>query len=165
MGLTMSNEIEIYYSRFPESKQEQVRTLVSYASLLGLSGKDLISIGSKLDRIKESESLTYRKSIISQYKIKPVDNDWPVIAGDFWKLLAHINKKVEFEINGVWYMTDLNPQSHCDWVSGRIANKQTKKIQAISFPIENKWGRNISTRKIALCEFLWKLHQGEIVLP
>lgn len=43
---------ELVFKRFPPEKQDQVRQLVGFATLMGLTGKDLVSIGSKLDRIK-----------------------------------------------------------------------------------------------------------------
>ena len=50
----MDDDLEINFKRFPREKQEQIRQLVNYATLMGLDGKDLISIGSKLERIKSN---------------------------------------------------------------------------------------------------------------
>lgn len=47
-------EEELVFKRFPTEKQDQVRGLVEYATLMGLSGKDLVSIGGKLDRLKKA---------------------------------------------------------------------------------------------------------------
>ena len=38
------------FKRFSEDKQEQIRQFVSYAQMMGLTGKDIRSIGDKLDR-------------------------------------------------------------------------------------------------------------------
>lgn len=46
------DEEALFFKRFPAEKQDQVRALVNYATLMGLNGKDLVSIGGKLDRIK-----------------------------------------------------------------------------------------------------------------
>ncbi len=48
----MSDEKELIFRRFPAEKQDQVRGLVEYAMLMGLNGRDLVSIGGKLDRLK-----------------------------------------------------------------------------------------------------------------
>ena len=48
----MLDQDEIIFCRFPEAKQPQVRQLVQWARLLGLTGRDLISIGGKLDRLR-----------------------------------------------------------------------------------------------------------------
>ena len=37
-------------NRFDKSKQDQIEQLIEYAQLLGLSGRDLVAIGGKLDR-------------------------------------------------------------------------------------------------------------------
>jgi hypothetical protein len=57
-------EEELLFKRFPANKQEQVRQLVAYAQLMGLDGKDLVSIGGKLDRIKSSAEARRNKSLI-----------------------------------------------------------------------------------------------------
>jgi hypothetical protein len=57
-------EDELFFKRFPKEKQEQVRQLVAYAQLMGLDGKDLVSIGGKLDRIKASAEYRRNKSLI-----------------------------------------------------------------------------------------------------
>lgn len=36
--------------RFPKDKHEQIAGLVQYATLMGLTGRDLVSIGGKMDR-------------------------------------------------------------------------------------------------------------------
>ena len=60
----MSTEEELLFKRFPAEKQEQVRQLVAYAQLMGLDGKDLVSIGGKLDRIKASSEWKRNKSLV-----------------------------------------------------------------------------------------------------
>jgi len=69
------DEEELFFKRFPESKQDQVRQLVSFATLMGLTGKDLVSIGGKLDRIKVAQDLKNRKQIIAGYVVSPIGKD------------------------------------------------------------------------------------------
>jgi hypothetical protein len=57
----MELEEELLFKRFPADKQEQVRQLVAYAQLMGLDGKDLVSIGGKLDHIKASAEFLGKK--------------------------------------------------------------------------------------------------------
>ena len=57
-------EAELLFKRFPENKQEQVRQLVAYDQLMGLDGKDLVSIGGKLDRIKASAECKRNRSLV-----------------------------------------------------------------------------------------------------
>ena len=55
----MTDEKELIFRRFPEDKQEQIRQLVAYTTLMGLSGTDLVSIGGKLNRIEEKNQALY----------------------------------------------------------------------------------------------------------
>jgi len=60
----MELDEELIFTRFPADKQEQVRQLVAYAQLMGLNGKDLVSIGGKLDRLKASAEWKRNKELI-----------------------------------------------------------------------------------------------------
>jgi hypothetical protein len=69
------DEEQIFFKRFPAEKQDQVRGLVNYATLMGLSGKDLVSIGGKLDRLKASQDTARNKEIIQSMNIEPIGGD------------------------------------------------------------------------------------------
>lgn len=56
----------IFFRRFPAEKQDQVRALVNYATLMGLTGKDLVSIGGKLDRLKAAQEKKARTVIVEE---------------------------------------------------------------------------------------------------
>jgi hypothetical protein len=62
---------EIKFKRFGEEKQEQVRQLVAYTTLMGLTGKDLISIGTKLERERRNAEAERLWNIVDSYKIEP----------------------------------------------------------------------------------------------
>jgi hypothetical protein len=59
----MEDQDEIIFRRFPLEKKNQVRHLVSWARLLGLTGPDLVSIGGKLDRSEKQQELRRNKEI------------------------------------------------------------------------------------------------------
>jgi len=59
----MQDQDEVIFRRFPDKKQEQVRQLVSWSRLLGLTGRDLVSIGGKLDRYEKQQELRRNKEI------------------------------------------------------------------------------------------------------
>lgn len=64
---TVTDEEElIVFRRFPKEKQDQVRALVNYATLMGLSGKDLVSIGGKLERLKVSQEKRAREVVLEE---------------------------------------------------------------------------------------------------
>lgn len=70
----MEDEL-LFFKRFPKEKQDQVRGLVEYATLMGLSGRDLVSIGGKLDRIKASQEKARNLEIVKSVKILPIGDD------------------------------------------------------------------------------------------
>ena len=68
-------EDELIFKRFPEDKQEQVRGLVNYATLMGLTGKDLVSIGGKLDRLKSALERKANMDIVRSFECLPIGKD------------------------------------------------------------------------------------------
>jgi hypothetical protein len=60
------DEESLFFKRFPAEKQDQVRALVNYATLMGLNGKDLVSIGGKLDRIKAKREKDRMRTIAEE---------------------------------------------------------------------------------------------------
>ena len=73
--LETATEDELYFRRFPPEKQDSIRALVSYVTLLDLNGKDLISIGGRLERIKASRQAVNNQNIILGMDIRPVGKD------------------------------------------------------------------------------------------
>ena len=70
-----AEEVLLHFKRFPKEKQDQVRALVNYATLMGLNGKDLVSIGGKLNRIDAKKELAHNESIVSAMDIRPIGKD------------------------------------------------------------------------------------------
>lgn len=66
---TVEEEVSLHFRRFSDEKQDQVQALVNYATLMGLDGKDLISIGGKLNRIKENRERD-RNSMVAEELVK-----------------------------------------------------------------------------------------------
>ena len=62
-------------SRFSDVKQAQVDQLVAYAQLLGLTGRDLVAIGGKLDRDQKRERKKTNKAIIESFECLHIGND------------------------------------------------------------------------------------------
>jgi hypothetical protein len=71
----MELEDELIFKRFPAEKQEQVRQMVAYAQLMGLTGKDLVSIGGKLDRMSAIQERKRNLEIIHGFSILPIGRD------------------------------------------------------------------------------------------
>lgn len=63
------------FKRFSKDKQEQIRQFVAYAQMCGLSGKDIRSIGDKLER--EARAVVRRQNldIVKGYEFLPIGED------------------------------------------------------------------------------------------
>lgn len=105
----MEDEL-LFFKRFPVEKQDQVRGLVEYATLMGLSGKDLVSIGGKLDRIKQAQAKVANMNIINSFECLPIGMDKKASsrsdAVDRRFRLKTANGTYTFEINGASYYTE-----------------------------------------------------------
>jgi len=100
----MTDEKELIFKRFPKEKQDQVRGLVEYATLMGLSGKDLVSIGGKLDRLKKIEQKENNLATISGFECLPIGKDpaTPEKFDERFKLKG-VTGAYNFETNGDGY--------------------------------------------------------------
>lgn len=65
----------IEFKRFPKDKQEQVRQFVAYAQMCGLSGKDIRSIGDKLDRDAKAVLRRQNLEIARGFDCLPIGDD------------------------------------------------------------------------------------------
>lgn len=68
MDLDEELKNDFTFSRFSPEKQDQIRQLVSYVTLMGLSGKDLISIGGRLERLDKIKERNNNKKIAVLYE-------------------------------------------------------------------------------------------------
>lgn len=139
------DEVELEFKRFSKEKQEQVRQLVAYTTLMGLTGKDLISIGSKLNRIALRKDLEHRLHIVDSYSIKPIGGD------------KDTSRRFKIEINGVNYNV------YDDYYGCVVKNTKTNKQTTVHVD-HYDWGR-AGWRHRVRYEFLWALHTGQITLP
>jgi len=138
-------EEELSFKRFSDSKQEQIRQFVAYAQLMGLSGKDLVSIGGKLTRIDERNDRKHRLSVVKSYAIKPIGRD------------TTTELRFKIEVNNVWY--HVVPE----YYSCLVKNSKTGAIARFNLS-HNDWGRT-SWQSRYHYQFLWELHQGNFTLP
>ena len=142
----MSDDIELEFKRFSKDKQEQIRQLVSFATLMGLSGKDLVSIGGKLDRIAARRDMESRLAVVKAYDIQPIGKD------------THTMDRFKLELDGVMY------HFKNDYGNWDITNTQTKKSKMHYNRGWMTWGR-IDWRIRERYNFLWDLYQGQVTLP
>lgn len=57
---------DLTFRRFSLEKQDQIRQLVAYTTLLGLTGNDLISIGGRLERLTRSREVRQNRQLAQE---------------------------------------------------------------------------------------------------
>jgi hypothetical protein len=62
-------------SRFSSDKQDLIEQFVEYAQLMGLSGRDLVAIGGKLDRESKKEIKKANMAIVKSFNCLTIGND------------------------------------------------------------------------------------------
>ena len=66
-----------FLKRFPEEKHDQIKQLMSYIELCGVTGKDLVSIGGYIDRSRKAAQSKIWAERVKSYNIEPVGKDGP----------------------------------------------------------------------------------------
>jgi hypothetical protein len=149
---TTADEVALHFKRFPLEKQDQVRALVNYATLMGLDGKDLVSIGGKLDRIRAKQVIYSNRAVIYAMEISTIGKD-----SNCWERWSYRGA------DGIlYYFTNAGYYDVC------IQNTKTKKKADCNI-VENfnfgpRWRRN-RTHNDYLANVMLNVHYGYIKLP
>ena len=64
-----------FLARFPESKHEQIKQLMGYIQLCGVTGRDLVSIGGYIDRERKKETARSNLARIADLDIRLIGTD------------------------------------------------------------------------------------------
>ena len=121
-----------FLKRFPESKHEQIRQLMSYIERCGVSGKDLVSIGGYIDRQRANEQYQHARARVQEYidhkTIRPIGQDRPdqivnrfkfkTLNGDYncsgdWSYWEIVSVKTKVKQN--YHPTDRGWPAHLHW--------------------------------------------------
>ena len=152
----MTDEKELIFRRFPEDKQEQIRQLVAYTTLMGLSGKDLVSIGGKLNRIEEKNQALNLIQIAQGYESSCVvfgktDEGRKASTGRRWTYTDANRSKWTFTTQSLWNI--------------EIYSHNTKKTKRFYINSEIPQGvRRQCNGKSFMYNALIALHTGQIKL-
>lgn len=73
MELDAELEQDLTFRRFSPEKQVQIRQLIAYTTLLGLTGKDLISIGGRLERLAKSRETKQNRELAQDHYARLVE--------------------------------------------------------------------------------------------
>ena len=102
----MSEDPELHFRRFSDDKQEQIRQLVNYCTLMGLTGLDLVSIGGKLARMEKAAEAKKNLEIGLSYQTVTVGADKKTKAkneGRSWYYTDAFGKKWRFDYDYGYY--------------------------------------------------------------
>lgn len=145
----MEDEILLEFKRFSADKQEQIRQLVAYTTLMGLTGKDLVSIGGKLNRIQEKKERQRHLEIGLSYEVVPVGKskkDQEANKGRKWYWTSPAGIKYRFD----------REYSYSVVVSNCETNKRTyQSINDLVPQLRTNFCANVMAN----------LHEGNIKLP
>lgn len=152
----MSDEIELHFKRFSAEKQEQIRQLVAYTTLMGLSGKDLVSIGGKLDRIKQAQDRSHNKQVVASYKMLPIGKD---TKHDKREMVYALDTRFKMKINGVIYHFQNSYGSYT------ITNIATNKKNSHRITSARDFGTTMAWRTRERYSLIMDYHEGLVTLP
>jgi len=94
--------------RFPEAKHAQVEQLIVYAKLMGLTGRDLVSIGGKMDREERAIVIRENMSVINSFECLPIGKDSRYRVNERFKLkMAQGAYNFEYDTFDYWKVTSL----------------------------------------------------------
>ena len=131
--------------RFDINKHDQLEQLVSWCQLMGLTGKDLVSIGGHLDRVRVREEILSNRRIVESYNCRPIGNKDPDMDRR-WKIET---------VNGVYHF-------ELDTYRVKVINTTTKVAKTFSISYRHNIGsmRNKRYRYMTMLE----VHTGKIIL-
>ena len=64
--------------RFSKEKMQQVEQFIAYATLMGLTGEDLVSIGGKLTRDSKRDIIKANMEIVRSFECLKIGGDWNI---------------------------------------------------------------------------------------
>lgn len=146
---SLEDEVLLEFKRFPKEKQDQVRGLVNYATLMGLDGKDLISIGGKLDRLKVKQEIKRNRQLVESMNVRPIGQDI-----DCRKRWAYIDS------TGVIYHF-----TRPAWYDVHVKNTKTGKSSHVGVKEHYDLGRYRVQYSRELANVMLNVYHGHITLP
>ena len=100
--------------RFDKAKHEQLEGLLQWCQLMGLTGKDLVSLGGHIDRFHRAEEAKKNRELAETIKFDPVGkNDMAMHSK--WSYKGSDGTRYTFEDNS--------------WQSVQVTNNKTKFSQ------------------------------------
>lgn len=155
----MMEEKLIEFKRFPKDKQEQVRQFVAYAQMCGLSGKDIRSIGDKLDRDARAILKRQNLEIVRGFNCLPIGVDKRYQAKHYKSssLESALNNRFKLKTARGAY------NFHREWSSWHIKSLSTGIVKSHYYSEDHELG-SIDWNYRARCAVLLDIAQGRLKL-
>lgn len=140
-----------FLKRFPDSKHEQIKQLMSYIEMCGVSGRDLVSIGGYIDRQRLTAQYQHAKARAKEYieqgTIRPIGKDRP----------DQIVNRFKFKT--------LTGDYNCsgNWSSWEVVNVETKARQHFNTGNRN-WPAHLRWNSRSFYDFVLDIAEGQIQL-
>jgi len=111
-----------FLARFPDSKHEQIKQLMGYIQLCGVTGKDLVSIGGYIDRERKKETTKSNLARIADTDIQLIGADKKSVRREWWhqrwRVVTASGEKYDF-MDDAWHQYRV--YSHSTKVSKTIS--------------------------------------------
>lgn len=105
-------------NRFSDDKQDQIEQLIEYAQLLGLTGRDLVAIGGKIDRLQAKQRKDANMVIIKGFECLPIGKDT--------NTARSLDKRFKLKTSTGTYNFETGASLTGGWDSWTVTNLKTK---------------------------------------
>lgn len=145
-----------FLNRFPESKHEQIKQLMSYIQLCGVTGRDLVSIGGYIDRERKKETTKNNLVRIADLDIRAIGVDKKSARWEWWhqrwRVVTAAGNKYDF-MDDTW--NNYRVYSH--------ATKTSKNTSASNHYV-GSWPSTWRYNKIQAHEIMMDVADGRFLL-
>lgn len=131
--------------RFDPSKHQQLEEFIAWVRMMGLSGRDLVSLGGQMDRMEQRDTVLQNRAIVEGMQVDPVGSDRST--AERWTVKT-INGRYKFQ---------------CDYNMVHVVSYKTKKSKTFHVSENYELGK-MHWRKRIKYEALLDWHHGKIVL-
>ena len=131
--------------RFDPSKHQQLEEFIAWVRMMGLTGRDLVSLGGQMDRMETRDQAVQNKAIVDGMQLDRVGSDRNI--QDRWTVMT-MNGRYRFDL---------------DYHGVIITSYRTKKRQAWH-PTNNYELGKMHWRKSLRYEVMLDWHHGKLLL-
>lgn len=131
--------------RFDPSKHQQLEEFIAWVRMMGLTGRDLVSLGGQMDRMQQREEVTSNRAIVEGMQLDRVGSDRSI--EERWTVKT-VNGRYRFDV---------------DYSAVQITSYQTKKRMTWHCHRNYELGK-MHWRKRVKYEVMLDWHHGKLVL-